>query len=112
MLLVHINNSNVYLQHMSFQLMCFSPYTIFNKVSKKAKIRHRYNQVPHLTKDTTWENDKHKRKHHKQESQEVSHFQAGDHKAAMDRQESMTNTKQKKNRLRTVSKNNLLEGLN
>ena len=28
------------------------------KVSKKAKIRNRYNQVPHLTHDTTWESDK------------------------------------------------------
>ena len=26
-----------------------------NKVRKRAKIRNRYNQVPHLTKDTTWE---------------------------------------------------------
>ena len=25
------------------------------KVSKEAKIRNRYNQVPHLTQDTTWE---------------------------------------------------------
>ena len=28
------------------------------KVRKKAKIRNRYNQVPHLTQDTTWESDK------------------------------------------------------
>ena len=26
-------------------------------VSKEAKIRNRYNQVPHLTQDTKWEND-------------------------------------------------------
>ena len=32
------------------------------KVSKKAKIRNRYNQVPHLTHDTTWESDKNTRK--------------------------------------------------
>ena len=44
------------------------------------KIRNRYNQVPHLTHDTTWESDKNKIKHHKQE---VSPFPAGDHKAAM-----------------------------
>ena len=25
------------------------------EVSNKAKIRNRYNQVPHLTQDTTWE---------------------------------------------------------
>ena len=60
-------------------------------VSKKAKIRNRYNQVPHLTQDTTWESDKNTRKHHLQESQEVSPFPAVDHKAAMNRQESMRN---------------------
>ena len=68
-------------------------YTV--KVSKKAQIRNRYNQVPHLAQDTTWESDKNRRKHHIQENQEVSPFPAGDHKAAMNRQESMTNTKHK-----------------
>ena len=43
-------------------------------------------------------------KHHKQESQEVRPFQAGDYKTAMNRQESMTNINnkndpQKKHRL-------------
>ena len=38
-----------------------------------------------------WENDKNNRKHHTQESQEVSPFPASDLKAAMNRQESMTN---------------------
>ena len=28
------------------------------KVGEKAKIRNRYNQVPHLTQDTIWESDK------------------------------------------------------
>ena len=51
------------------------------KVRKKAKIRNRYNQVPHLTKGTVWENDKNTRKHHIQESQAVSPFTTGDHKA-------------------------------
>ena len=36
-------------------------------VSKVAKIRDGYNQVPHLTQDTTWENDKNTIKHHKRE---------------------------------------------
>ena len=36
------------------------------KVRKTAKIRNRYNQVPHLTQDTTWESDKITIKHHKQ----------------------------------------------
>ena len=34
------------------------------KVSKEAKIRNRYNPVPHLTQDTTWESDKNTIKHH------------------------------------------------
>ena len=64
-----------------------------HKVSKKAKIRNQYNQVPHLTHDTTLESDK---KIHIQASQEVSPFPAGgDHKAAMNRQESTTNTEHK-----------------
>ena len=29
-----------------------------NKVSKMAKIRKRYDQVTHLTQDTTWESDR------------------------------------------------------
>ena len=60
---------------------------------KKTKIRNRYNQVPHLTQDTTWESDKNTRKHHTQESQEASPFPAGDHKAPINRQERMTGMK-------------------
>ena len=40
-------------------------------IKKKVKIRNRYNQVPHLTKDTIWESDKNTVNHNKQESQEV-----------------------------------------
>ena len=68
-------------------------YTV--KVSKKAQIRNRYNQVPHLAQGTTWESDKNTRKHHIQENQEVSPFPADDHKAALNKQESMANTKHK-----------------
>ena len=57
------------------------------KVRKKVKIRDRYNQVAHLTQDNTWESDKSTRKHHIQESQEVSPFPAGDYKASTNRQE-------------------------
>ena len=57
------------------------------KVSKKEKIRNRYNQVPHLTQEATLENDKNTRKHHFQESQDSSPFPAGNHKAAMNRQD-------------------------
>ena len=66
-----------------------------DEVSKKAKIRNRYSQVPNLTEDTTWKSDKNTREPHIQESKEVSPFPADDRKAAMNRQESMTNTKHK-----------------
>ena len=54
------------------------------KVSKGAKIRNRYNQVPHLTQDnngkvTNSQLDK------TNESQEVSPFPAGDHNAHINR---------------------------
>ena len=79
-------------------------WIVSHKVRKMAKIRKRHNQVSHLTQDTTWESNK-IQKHHQQE-------RAGDHKAAMNRRESMRNTNdskntndpQKKYRLGTVSK--------
>ena len=61
----------------SFQLSVF-------KVSKVAKIRNRYNQVPHLTQDTngTVTNSQSDTTN---DSQEVSPFPAGDHKAHINR---------------------------
>ena len=90
------------------------------KVSKGAKIRNRCNQVPHLTKDT---NGKVTNSilDTTNESQEVSPFPAGDHKAQINRRtqshnkhksEKNINDPQKKYRLGTVSKNILLKGLN
>ena len=52
-------------------------YLHLYKVRKKAKINTWYNQVPHLTQDTTRKSDKHTRKHHTQESLEASSFPAG-----------------------------------
>ena len=54
------------------------------KARKKAKIRNRYNQIPHLTQDTdgkvtTSQLDI------TNEGQEVSLFPAGDHKASINR---------------------------
>ena len=46
------------------------------------------------TQDTTWESDKGSIKH-TNKSEEVSLFSAGDHKATMNRRESMTNTRHK-----------------
>ena len=44
--------------------------------------------------DTTWESNKYTIKHHKQESQEVSPFPAGDHKATMNSQETNQKSEQ------------------
>ena len=83
-----------------------------------AKIRKRNNQVPHLTQDSTWKSNKNTI-NITNKSQEVSPFPAGDHKAAMNRRESMRNTRykntnvpQKKYRREMVSKIILLEVLN
>ena len=57
---------------------------IVMKVSKGAKIRNRYNQVPHRTKDT---NGKviNSQLDTTNESQEISPFPAGDHRAHINR---------------------------
>ena len=64
------------------------------KVRKMAKIRNQYNQVSHLTLDTTWESNK-TTINITNKSQEVSPFPAGDHKAAMNKPKSMTITRHK-----------------
>ena len=54
------------------------------KVSDGAKNRNRYNQVPHLTQDTNGKITN-SQSDTTNESQEVSPFPAGDHKAHIDR---------------------------
>ena len=54
------------------------------KVSKGAKIRNRYNQVPHLTQDTNGKVTN-SQLDTTNENQEVSPFPAGDHKAHINR---------------------------
>ena len=54
------------------------------KVRKRAKIRNRYNQVPHLTQDTNGKVTN-SQLDITNESQEVSPFPAGDHKASINR---------------------------
>ena len=76
-------------QYEGFSRGCL--YIKYIKVKNAAKIRNPYNQAPHLTKDTTWESDK-TQLSITNKSQEISPFPAGDHKAAMNRHESMTNT--------------------
>ena len=57
-------------------------------------MRNQYNQVSYLTQNTTLESDE-TQENITHKSQEVSPFPAGDHKAAMNRQDSMTGTKHK-----------------
>ena len=59
-------------------------YDSQNKVSKGAKIRNRYNQVPHLTQDTNGKVTN-SQLDTTNESQEVSPFPAGNHKAHINR---------------------------
>ena len=72
---------------------------LISKVRKTAKIRKRYNQVPHLTQDTTWESIKNTINiTNKSQDQEASRSPACDHKAAMNRRNSMRNTRHKKHK--------------
>ena len=94
------------------------PTTLLSKVSKGAKNRNRYNQVPHLTQDTNGKVTN-SQLEHTNESQEVSLFPAGDHKAQINRRAQRHNKHKtekhlmihKKYQLGTVSKNILLDGL-
>ena len=57
---------------------------------RKAKIRNLCNRVPSRTQNTIWESDLNSIIHNTQESQEVSLFPKEDHKAARNRQDSLT----------------------
>ena len=90
------------------------------KVSKGAKIRNRYNQVPHPTQDTNGKVTN-SQLDTTNESQEVSPFPAGDHKAHINRRAQRhsrhkTEQKHKRSTKETTalerSVNILLEGLN
>ena len=108
---IWINVVNQFLNSTTYRWLVY-------KVRKKAKIRNRCNQVPHLTQDATFESDDTTRAHHIRESKEVSLYTAGDHKAAINRKDSMTDTKNKyqngstkKHRVGTVCKNIFTGGL-
>ena len=90
------------------------------KVSKGAKIRNRYNQVPHLTQDTNGKVTN-SQLDTTNESQEVRPFSAGDHKAHINRRaQRHSKHKTEKKHKRSVKEiqpwngqlNILLEGLN
>ena len=80
--------------------MCCIYKLLPNKVIKTARIRNRYNQVPHLSQDCKWKSNK-TTMNITNKSKEVSPFPSGDHKAAMNRRESMTNTRLKLNKRST-----------
>ena len=80
-----LNSNNVYFDTMV-------------KVSKGAKIRNRYNQVPHMTQDTNGKVTN-SQLDTTNESQEVSPFPAGDHKAHINRR-SQRNSKHKAEKLK------------
>ena len=89
------------------------------KVRKRAKIRNRYSQAPHLTKDTngkvtTSQLDITKDAKRSALSQQVTsrHQQIDVHESITKRDRNKINDPQEKHHLGTVSKNTLLEGLN
>ena len=63
-----------------------------NQSKKEGKDQETINQVPHLTQDTTRESNKNTT-NITNKSLEVNPFPAGDHKAAVNRRESMRNTR-------------------
>ena len=67
---------------------------LFVQVRKTAMIRNNYNQVPHLSQDTKWKSIK-ITINITNKSQEVGLFPSDDHKAAMNKRESMANTRHK-----------------
>ena len=76
-------------------------------ISKDAKIRNRYNQVPHLTQDI---NGKVTNPHldTSNESQEVSPFPAGDHKAHINRR-AQRHSKHKTEKTKKIKTSTALE---
>ena len=90
------------------------------KVRKRAKIRNRYNQAPHLTQDANWESDNVTIRHHKLEPRgqpfplqvTTKHQQTDVHESITKQDRNNIKGPQKKLRLGTVSKYILLEGLN
>ena len=70
------------LKHDDIQNRSTFPIRVY-KVRENAKIRNRYNQIPHLTQDAMCECDKKTKNMTK--SQKVSPFPTGDHKATIKR---------------------------
>ena len=103
----------------SFYLKTFEASGIKMKVRKRAKIMNQYNQASNLTHDTngkvtTSQLDTTKRAKRSAFPQHVTtrHQQTDMHESITKQDRNNINDPQKKHRLRTVSKNILLEGLN
>ena len=78
------------------------------EVSKGAKIRNRYNQVPHLIQDTNWKVTNSK-VYTTNESREVSPFQASDHMAQIDRRAQRHNKHKTEKTLKIHKRSTALE---
>ena len=83
------------------RIQMFRNWVVRNKVSKGAKIRNRYNQVPHLTQDTNGKVTN-SQLDTTNESQEVRLFPAGDHKAHINRR-AQRHSKQKTEQKHIIS---------
>ena len=79
-----------------YSLNPFQTNGIFYKVSKGAKTRNQYNQVPHLTQYTNGKVTK-SQLDTTNESQEVSPFPAGDHKAHINKHTKAQQAQDRKN---------------
>ena len=79
------------------------------KVRKRTKIRNRYNQAPHLAQNTNGKVTA-SQLAITNESQEVSPFQAGDHKASTNRREPKHNKQDRNNMHDPQKKHFLLNG--
>ena len=79
-----VSNNILKYQYNFYESRKHSKNNAIFKVSKGAKIRNRYNQVPHLTQDTNGKVTN-SQLDNTNESQEDSPFPAGDHKAHINR---------------------------
>ena len=97
---VHFDNmvSQIYPSELHFN----EANTCDTEVSKVAKIRNRYNQVPRLTQDTKGKVT-YSQLDTTNESQEVSHFPADDHKAHINRR-SQRHSKHKTEKTQKIHK--------
>ena len=94
--------------HLHFLGVAILVFKVFIKVRKRAKIRNRYNQAPHLpVPGYQWESENVTIRYHKRESR------GQPFPSSITKQDrNNMNDPQKKRRLGTVSKTILLEGLN